>query len=261
MTTDEYRADLDLALRIAEAADRITTSRFRAEDLRVDTKPDLTPVTEADRAAERLIRQLLAEARPDDGVLGEEFGEGDRARRQWIVDPIDGTKNYVRGVPVWSTLLGLRIGNAVVLGVVSAPAMGRLWWAVKGGGAWTRDVDGAIRRLRASAVTDLADASFSYSDEAGWDELQALPGLRSLNRRCWRSRAYGDFWSHMLVAEGAVDVAAETGLKVWDMAALVPIVLESGGRITSFAGADPLTDGSAVTTNGPLHDEVLALLR
>ncbi|MDZ7577272.1 MAG: histidinol-phosphatase [Candidatus Nanopelagicales bacterium] len=251
--------DLALALRIAQEVDALTMSQFRSADLRVRTKPDNTPVTEADLKAERAIRDLLTDERPHDSLLGEEFGEEHEADRQWIIDPIDGTKNFLRGVPVWCTLIGLRQGDSVVVGVASAPALGRRWWASAGGGAWTRDVDGSVRQLHASGVRHLADASFSYSDEVGWGS--ARDGLRDLIKRCWRTRAYGDFWSHVLVAEGAVDVAAEPDLKPWDLAALIPIITESGGRMTSLSGGDPLTDGSAVTTNGILHDEVLALVR
>lgn len=252
--------DLALALAIADAADQVTMARYLASDLVVATKPDTTPVTEADQQSERTIRELLAEHRPADGILGEEFGEHGSGGRRWIVDPIDGTMNYLRGVPVWATLLALEEDGELVLGVVSAPALGRRWWAARGAGAHTRDVDGSRRRISASAVTSLADASFSYSDERGWDARGARPGLRDLVERCWRVRAYGDFWSHMLVAEGAVDIAAEPALAPWDVAALVPIVTEAGGTMTSFDGSPCLVGHSGLTTNGALHPEVVALL-
>lgn len=255
--------DLQLALHLADLADQRSLERFRAGDLVVHTKPDLTPVTEADQAVERTLRQELASARPADGILGEEYGtDGADAPRRWVLDPIDGTKNYVRGVPVWATLIGLMDGPEVVVGVVSAPAMGRRWWAARGEGAFTTDPGSRLPRpLRVSAVRALDDASFSYSDARGWAERGAAGGLQALLDTTWRQRAYGDFWSHMLVAEGAIDIAAEPDLQSYDMAALVPIVEEAGGRFTSYAGGDPLVDGSAVCTNGVLHDEVLALLR
>lgn len=258
MTAD----DLDLALRLADLADGLSMAKYRAEDLVVDTKPDLTPVTEADRGVERALRAELAAHRPDDGVLGEEFGEQGQSARRWILDPIDGTKNYVRGVPVWACLIALVEDGEVVLGVVSAPAMGRRWWAQRGAGAFTTDPGSSEpRRLRVSAVADLADASFSYSDAVGWDTRGAYAGLQALLDRTWRQRAYGDFWSHMMVAEGAVDIAAEPELESYDMAALIPIVEEAGGRVTAYDGGSAMAGGSTVSTNGLLHDTVLSLLR
>lgn len=253
-------ADLDLALLIADAADAVSTSRYLADDLLIETKPDTSPVTEADKATETAIRGLLAQHRPDDGILGEEFGQEGSQSRRWIIDPIDGTANYLRGVPVWSTLIGLEVEGELVAGVVSAPAMGRRWWASAGGGAWTSDVDGGARRIRTSGVREIADASFSYSDERGWAERGAEQGLRELTQRCWRTRAYGDFLSHMLVAEGAVDIAAEPALMPWDMAALIPIITEAGGRVSGYGGAEPMISGSLVTSNSVLHDVVLAVL-
>lgn len=253
--------DLDLALALADIADRISLARFRATDLIVETKPDLTPVTEADRAVEQALRAELARVRPEDGILGEEFGIDGSAHRRWVLDPIDGTKNYVRGVPVWATLIGLMVDENVIVGVVSAPALSRRWWAATGQGAWATDPSTTgPRRLRSSGVGALADASFSFSDPVGWAERGAQEGLRTLLSNTWRQRAYGDFWSHMLVAEGAVDVAAEPQLETYDMAALIPIIEEAGGRITSYTGGSALGGGSAVTTNGLLHDQVLAVL-
>ena len=255
--------DLQLALTMADLADQLSMARFRAGDLVVDTKPDLTPVTEADRAVERALRDVLTAERPFDGILGEEYGtEGADATRRWVLDPIDGTKNYVRGGPVWATLIGLMDGTEVIAGVVSAPAMGRRWWAERGAGAFTTDPGStAPRALHVSAVRALADASFSYSDARGWAERGADRGLQTLLDTTWRQRAYGDFWSHMLVAEGAIDVAAEPDLQSYDMAALIPIVLEAGGRFTSYSGGDALVGGSALSSNGVLHDDVLSLLR
>lgn len=258
---DDVGPDLDLALQIADEADVVTRARFLAADLQVETKPDATPVTEADKRAEQVIRERLAGHRPDDGILGEEFGDDGAHDRRWIVDPIDGTANYLRGVPVWCTLIGLEVDRDLVVGVASAPALGRRWWAARGRGAWTRDVDGTVRRLHVSGITSLKDASFSYSDEAHWADVGAHDGLRTLIGTCWRTRGYGDFLSHVLVAEGAVDVAAEPALMPWDMAALVPIVTESGGTITAYDGTPALAGGNAVTTNGYLHEDVLTVLR
>ena len=260
-TVAGVNVDLELALRMADAADGLTMDRFRASDLVVETKPDLTPVSEADRAAEQALRAMLVAERADDAVLGEEFGTSDgRSRRTWIIDPIDGTKNYVRGVPVWATLIAMLEGDEVTVGVVSAPALGRRWWAARGEGAWGRTLGGDPTPLRVSAVHELSDASFSFSDAAGW--VPRTPtGLQALLERTWRQRAYGDFWSHIMVAEGVVDIAAEPQLGPWDIAALVPIVQESGGRITAFDGGPALAGGCAVTTNGHLHEQVVDLLR
>ena len=253
-------SDLALALELADAADSLTLSRFQSLDLVVDTKPDLTPVSDADRGAEELLRNRLAAARPTDAVLGEEYG-GDvsgSTGRGWIIDPIDGTKNYVRGVPVWATLIALVVDGDVRIGVASAPALGRRWWAERGAGAWTSVHGGPPRRLQVSAVGALADASLSFSDEIGWGpRTEAFAALRA---QVWRTRAYGDFWSHLLVAEGAVDLAIEPELSPWDIAALVPIVEEAGGRITGFDGAAVLASGCAVTSNATLHADVLATL-
>lgn len=261
MTLSSPQADLALALRMADAADALAMGRFQAADLAVETKPDLTPVTEADRAVEQALRTMLAAERPGDSVLGEEYGTVGASPRRWILDPIDGTKNYVRGVPVWASLIALMDGDTVTAGVVSAPALGRRWWASLGHGAFMSQPGRAgPRPLRTSRVSRLADASLSLSDEVGWAERGATAGLAALKAGTWRQRGYGDFWSHMLVAEGAVEIAAEPSLQGYDVAALVPIVVEAGGRITSFDGGPAVDGGSAVTTNGVLHDEVLALL-
>jgi histidinol-phosphatase len=253
--------DLALARRLADIADVLSMGRFHAADLIVETKPDFTPVTEADRAVERALRDELARERPDDSILGEEYGTTGTSQRRWILDPIDGTKNYVRGVPVWATLIGLMHGDDVVVGVVSAPALARRWWAGRGQGAFAVDpASTSPRRLHVSRVSDLSDASFSFSDSVGWEEREAAHALQALTHDTWRHRAYGDFWSHMMVAEGVVDVAAEPFLESYDMAALVPVVEEAGGRISSFAGGSPLEGRSALTTNALLHDEVLRLI-
>ena len=251
--------DLTLALKLADQADIITMNRFRALDLRVEAKPDSTPVTEADQAVERYIRDELAAQQPEDGVIGEEHEDtGAQSVRQWIIDPIDGTKNYVRGVPVWATLISLSENGELKLGVVSAPALGRRWWAVAGQGAFTSDVDGSIRTIHVSDVAALSDASLSYSDVVGWAGFESALG--DLQKATWRSRAYGDFWSHVMVAEGVVDIAVEPELSLWDMAAFIAIVQEAGGTVTSLTGGDPLADKSALTTNGTLHTQALQVI-
>jgi histidinol-phosphatase len=258
---DARQEDLALALQLADAADAITMDRFRSTDLVVETKPDMTPVSDADRAVETAIRDLLDGFRPQDAIHGEEFGST-QGERQWIIDPIDGTKNFVRGVPVWATLIALREGEGISVGVVSAPALGRRWWADTASSAFALSPGAAQadHPLRVSAVSTLQDASFSFSDAVGWP----AGALDLLVRTTWRQRAYGDFWSHLMVAEGAVDIAAEPALKIHDVAALVPIIEASGGRITTFSGAplpwdDPHAEFSALTTNTVLHDSVVDL--
>ncbi|WP_432502519.1 histidinol-phosphatase [Kineococcus arenarius] len=252
-----YDDDLRLAHVVADQVDGVTMDRFRALDLAVETKPDLTPVTDADRTAEELIRSSLKRTRPRDAVLGEEFGLVGHGPRQWVVDPIDGTKNFVRGVPVWATLIALLDDGEPVVGLVSAPALQRRWWASKGSGAWTGRSLSTATRISVSGVTDLADASFAYSSLTGWEATGSLEGFLRLSRTVWRTRGFGDFWSYMLLAEGAVDIAAEPELALHDMAALVPIVTEAGGRFTSRAGVDGPHGGDAVVTNGHLHAAAL----
>ena len=249
---DSLDDDLELAQRLADAADALTLARFRAQDLHVAAKPDLTPVSDADLAVEDEVRRLLAAERPDDAVLGEEHGVTGDGPRQWVVDPIDGTKNFVRGVPVWATLIALLVDGVVTVGVVSAPALGRRWWAARGRGAFA---DG--QPIRVSSVSTLSDAHLSYSSLTGWEGLGRLDGLLELSRKCWRTRAFGDFWSHVLVAEGAVDASFEPEVSLWDLAPLQVIVEEAGGRFTSLAGEARPDGGSVVCSNGLLHDEVL----
>ncbi|GEA81984.1 inositol monophosphatase family protein [Cellulomonas uda] len=255
-----YDDDLRLAHVIADQVDSLTLSRFKALDLVVETKPDLSPVSDADRAAEELVRSQLSRTRPRDAVHGEELPDTGHGPRRWVVDPIDGTKNFVRGVPVWATLIALLDGDEVVVGLVSAPALGRRWWAAKGSGAWSGRSLSQATQLHVSRVDRLEDASFSYSSLTGWEDVDRLPQVLDLMRTVWRTRAYGDFWSYVLVAEGAVDVAAEPELALHDMAALVPIVTEAGGRFTSVSGVPGPFGGNALVTNGLLHDEVVARL-
>jgi histidinol-phosphatase len=239
--------DLALALTLADLADTISLARFRAGDLVVETKPDLSPVTEADLAVERAIRERLAGERPGDGIYGEELGDDRTEGRRWIVDPIDGTRNYSRGVPVWGTLIALEEEDVVRIGVVSAPALGRRWWAQRGAGAFA---DGMP--IHVSAVRRVEDAILSFALD------EALPEIAA---RAWLARGFGDFWAHMLVAEGAVDGAVDSrGVRVWDLAAVQVIVEEAGGRFSDFDGHAQIDAGSAVSSNGVLHETLLASL-
>ncbi|WP_328796073.1 inositol monophosphatase family protein [Marisediminicola senii] len=272
MTEYSLQSDLLLARELADMADSIAIDRFRANDLLVTMKPDMTHVTDADKAVEAAIRGGLADSRPGDSILGEEFGGdavaagsvGAAGRRQWIIDPIDGTANYVRGIPVWATLISLAIDGVPVVGVVSAPALRQRWWAATGQGAWTSEYvsqsERSERRIFVSGVTELADASLSYNSLKGWDDEGRLDQLTTLSREVWRTRAYGDMWSYMMVADGLVDIAGEFDLKPYDMAALVPIVEEAGGRFSSADGASGPWGGSAIATNGLLHDRVLEIV-
>ncbi|GGO85694.1 histidinol-phosphatase [Wenjunlia tyrosinilytica] len=260
----DYHDDLRLAHVLADVADAATMERFKAIDLKVETKPDMTPVTEADRAAEELVRGALQRARPRDAVLGEEFGNQGQGPRRWIIDPIDGTKNYVRGVPVWATLISLFVqgpgGDKGVVGLVSAPALGRRWWASLGSGAYTGRSLSSATRLHVSGVAKLGDASFAYSSLSGWEEQGRLDGFLDLTRACWRTRGYGDFWPYMMVAEGSVDMCAEPELSLWDMAAPSVVVTEAGGRFTSLEGEPGPGGGNAAASNGLLHEELLGYL-
>ncbi len=255
--------DLSLGLALADVADSITLSRFRADDLLVETKPDLTPVTEADRAVEEALRERLAATRPGDAVVGEEFGgAADGSGRRWIIDPIDGTKGYVRGMPVWATLIALEEDGEIVASVVSAPALQRRWWASRGDGAFVRDPVGeGPRRLQVSSVRVLEDAQISHWGLGEWTKIDRVQPLLDLIARCWRSRAFGDVWSYMLVAEGVVDIGGvEPEVRLWDLAAALLIVEEAGGRFTDLHGVRRADGGSAVATNGLLHDATLAIV-
>lgn len=253
--------DLALAMRLADAADSITLARYQSIDLVVTTKPDNTPVTDADKATEEALRALLKNHRPEDGIVGEEFGnDAGGAERYWVIDPIDGTKNFLRGVPTWATLIGLiekqSDGSEVaVVGVVSAPALFRRWHASEGNGAFVSLNKAAPTKINVSQVSEIKDASISYSDFIGWGER--LAPFQSLLADAWRTRGIGDFWSHMLVAEGAVDVAAEPSLALWDMAALDIIVREAGGRFTNMAGSDGSLGGSGLSTNSAIHEKIV----
>ena len=254
--------DLELALSLADLADAITLERYLADDLAVDTKPDLTPVTEADTAVEHAVRERLAQVRAGDSVLGEEYGvsTAPSSSRRWIIDPIDGTKNYVRRIPVWATLLALQDGEEMVVGVVSAPAIGRRWWAARGHGAFVADgLSDEPRPIHVSAVRELGDAQLCFPGLDDWDEA-GLEGLIELGRRCWRSRGFGDFWSYMLIAEGAADITCEPIVSLWDLAAPQIVVEEAGGRFTDRAGVRTADGGDAIATNGVLHDAVLGLV-
>jgi histidinol-phosphatase len=270
----DLQDDLALAHALADLADAITLNRYQAQDLVITNKPDNTPVTDADRAVETAIREALATHRKTDGLVGEEFGsDKGTSNRYWVIDPIDGTKNFMRGVPTWATLIALVNVDAsgveeVVVGIASAPALARRWSAAKGLGAYVRfnsgsaddlweefDASSTEKKISVSKVAKLSDASISYSDFVGWGDR--LEPFQKMLANAWRTRGIGDFWSHMLVAEGAVDVAIEPSLAVWDMAALDIIVREAGGTFTNTAGQSGPFGGSGVSTNGLLHNAVV----
>jgi histidinol-phosphatase len=274
MSSIDLTDDLALAHALADLADAISLDRYQAQDLVITTKPDNTPVTDADRAVETAIREALATHRHTDGLVGEEFGsDKGTSGRYWVIDPIDGTKNFMRGVPTWATLIALVQVNSsgveeVVVGIASAPALSRRWSAAKGHGAFVRFIAGNIddvseefdassseKKISVSKVGALSDASISYSDFVGWEDR--LEPFQKMLATAWRTRGIGDFWSHMLVAEGAVDIAIEPKLAVWDMAALDIIVREAGGTFTNTAGQNGPFGGSGVSTNGLLHNAVI----
>jgi histidinol-phosphatase len=247
-------SDLDLALALADAADVITMEYYQSSALRVRTKIDLTPVSEADEGVERMVRSRLAIERPDDGIVGEEFGVSGHAARRWIIDPIDGTKNYVRGIPVFATLLALEEGGVITVGVVSAPALARRWGGVRGGGAF---ING--RPMRVSRIGELGEAHVAYDSVTDFDKAGTTDAFLSLARQSVRTRGFGDFWAHMLVAEGAIEIAIEPAVALWDMAAVQVIVEEAGGRFSDLTGAARPDGGSGLSTNGLVHDSVLEL--
>jgi histidinol-phosphatase len=256
-------ADLTLALALADTADLITLARANAVDLRIDRKPDRTPVTDADLAVEDAVREVLAQQRPADAVLGEERGGpvGERPGRVWVLDPIDGTKNFLRGLPVWVTLIALVEDGRPVVGVVSAPALRRRWWAAEGAGAHTRNHDGATRPIHVSQVGELADAYVSTTHLGTWVEYRTRESYLALVDACWENRAFGDFWQHCLVAEGVIDLAAEPIVNPWDVAPAQILVEEAGGRFTDLEGTPRYDMGTALSSNGPLHEAALSLLQ
>ena len=269
-SSPQYSAELAFALTLADRADAISLSRYQALDLEITTKPDNSPVTDADKSVERAIIDAIALQYPSDGVVGEEFGSSGSRNRYWVIDPIDGTKNFLRGVPTWATLIALVEDEEVVVSVVSSPALYRRWYASAGGGAFVTegvtmgaDASGVskhvvTRQLSVSKVSQLSDASIAYSDFQGWGERRA--NFENLLDGAWRTRGLGDFWSHMLVAEGAVDVAIEPSLALWDMAALDLIVREAGGKFTSLDGVDGPFGPNAISTNGALHGAIVTAL-
>lgn len=254
--TTDFRSDLELALRLADAADAQSLPRFDSADLTVSLKADRSHVTDADLATERAIRAILQVERPEEGILGEEFGSEGDTRRQWIIDPIDGTANFLRGVPMWGTMISLAVDGAPKVGVVSMPALGRRWWAAPGLGAWA-STDGEPRRIGVSDVDSLDDASVSFQSIQQWDRAGRIDALVALSRRIWRDRAYGDVFSYMMLAEGRIDMVAEFDVKEYDIAAAIAIVAEAGGRSTSFSGEDTISDLSILATNGRLHGAFL----
>lgn len=254
------KSDLEFALALADEADAITMRHYQSASLSVRTKIDMTPVSEADEAVERMIRERVTAERPGDGIVGEEYGTTGATARRWIIDPIDGTKNYVRGIPVFGTLIGLEENGRVVAGVVSAPAMARRWWASASEGAFCNTL-GTTRQLHVSGIGTVESSHLAYDAIGDFDQHGGAVRFLSLTRRCARSRGFGDFWAHMLVAEGAVEIAIEPAVAIWDMAPVQLIVEEAGGRFTDLRGESRIDGGSAVSTNGLVHEAVLDFFR
>lgn len=254
----EYQDDLRVAWELANIADSITMDRFEADNLKVKAKPDLTPVSDADLAVERAIRTYLNDHCPTDDIVGEEFGgNADYVGRQWVIDPIDGTKNFVRRVPTWATLIALMMDGIPRMCVISAPALQRRWWAAEGAGAYRCSADSPAKQIHVSEVSELRHASISFSSLIGWKRKNLMDNFINMMNYSWRMRGYGDFFSYCLMAEGAVDVAAEPEVCLWDLAALDILVREAGGRFSSLDGRPGPHSGEAVATNALLHDQVL----
>jgi histidinol-phosphatase len=253
--------DIELLQVLASAADEISLARFRALDLVVEAKPDRTPVTDADKAVEGKLRELLKLYRPTDEVIGEEMDKTGDSNRSWIIDPIDGTANYLRGVPIWGTLIALRVDGEITTSIISAPALGRRWWAGKGRGAFTKDIDGSVRKITVSKIAKLEDSTLSFNSLEQWRNQGLLEQLLELSTNVSRTRAYGDFLSYMFVAEGAIEIASEHDLKIHDIAALVPILTEAGGRITDLQRELTEDSSSVIATNSLLHQAVQDALK
>lgn len=252
----ELRRWLEVATAACDEADDVARAHFR-RDLTIDTKPDSTFVTQADTAIERLIRGRLADAFPEHGLVGEEYGvEAGDASVRWYIDPIDGTHNFIRGVPLFGTLLAAERDGELQVGVLSAPALGERWWAYRGGGAWARERHGEPRRIRVSEVSRLEDAHLLYGSSREIIGSGLAPGFDDLLQASWRDRGFGDFWGYALIAEGAGDAMIEVGLKSWDAAAPTVLVEEAGGRVTSFDGMRGVEAGTIIASNGLLHDTV-----
>ena len=261
-TDAELRAWLELALRLCDDADAMALRHFRRE-LEITTKPDRSFVTQADTAIERHIRDGIAEAYPGHGLIGEEHGtEGSGASVRWYIDPIDGTHNFMRGVPLFGTLLGIERDGEMQVGVISAPALRERWFAWRGGGAWASGsagmASGELRRLRTSRLDRLDAAQILYSSPT--DIEPYAPGFRPLVARAWRDRGFGDFWGYALVAEGAAEAMIEVGMNAWDLAAPLTIIEEAGGRVTDFAGVRSIHEATMLATNGFLHETILRAL-
>ncbi|MEN9923375.1 MAG: hypothetical protein RIS09_889 [Actinomycetota bacterium] len=257
LTDDELLA---IVRKLADIADEISMTYARDTSIQVESKSDNTPVTRADREVEQALCEALSTLCPRVEVVGEEFNPNPKGSASyWVIDPIDGTKNFIRRVPVWATLIAYVEQHTVRYGMVSAPMLARRWWGSKDNGSYTSDADGKIRSIRVSNICELKDASFSYSDDADWNRINKSKNLAALKSEVWRVRAFGDFWSHLMVAEGAVDIAAEPELAIWDVAALIAIIEGAGGKITGLGGQSPLESNSAYTSNGYLHPQLLGI--
>jgi histidinol-phosphatase len=252
--------DLQFALSLADLADSVSLPRFQAADLQITTKPDRTFVTDADTAVENALRERIATERPSESFYGEETGQSEGSSRGWIIDPIDGTSNFLRGVPNWATLICLASENEPVIGVVSMPALQTRWWAELGHGAWKQRAGKPAVQIHASGVSQLEHASLSFQSIAQWEDAGCLAELLTLRRSVWRDRAYGDAWSYMALAEGLLDIVGEFDVKAYDLAAHMPIVREAGGTMTDIKGNSTVWNGSALATNGLVHRDVISVL-
>jgi histidinol-phosphatase len=257
----DLTAWLSLGLEMCDEADRLALRWYRRE-VPTERKPDRTFVTDADRSIERLIRDRISNLYPGHGFVGEEFGDEEAAAGvRWYIDPIDGTHNFIRGVPLFGTLLAVEVEGELQVGVISAPAMGERWFAARGMGAFHIDRDGNRRRIRASGVTAVEDAQLIYTSRRENLRSGLMPGFDALIDACWRDRGFGDFWGYALVAEGAAEAMIESGMHAWDVAAPLVIIEEAGGRVTDATGARDVWAATFVGSNGHLHEEILARLR
>lgn len=255
--TINYEKELQFELELCDDIDKFSLSSFEKREFSVMTKADMTPVTEIDQETEKRIREAIESVFPTDGIEGEEFGcDASDGNRNWVVDPIDGTKNYLRGVPIWGTLIALCVDDQPVMGVISAPSLSRRWWASLGTGSYVND-----KKIRVSKIDDLKGAEASFGNLTQFEAGGYPNALDALSKDIARTRAIGDFWSHTLVAEGALECGMDPVCAPWDIAPIKIIIEEAGGKFTSFEGEDTIRGGSGLSSNGVLHDQLCALMK
>lgn len=253
-----YEKDLDQAFRLADTADGIAMKYYRSRDLVVETKPDDSPVTQGDKEVEKALSKIVSEEYGD-SYVGEEGTKSGSSSRRWLVDPIDGTKNFLRGFPIWGTLISLESGGEVVVSCISAPALGRRWWASKNGGAFTKDPNGNVRRIHVSKVSDISNSFLLHNSMMTWDKTNETDKVLALLRKTWRQRHVGDFLAFLYVAEGVADGCFDNFPALWDIEAAQLIVEEAGGEVWTSANENTPIDARrhCVASNGNFTQTII----